>query len=152
MRRLGILPFVAALAGPASALAQAGGDPGAALFASHCVACHQADGQGAAGIAPPLVGAPGHYVGSEAGRAYLLRVPLTGMVGKIVVNGQSYNSNMPSFASLGDDQLAAVLGYVLRQFNGVADTAWLNAEAVAGVRRQGGSPNETHKLRAKVQP
>lgn len=147
-----MLLLATSLAGPAGALAQSGGDAGASLFASHCVACHQADGQGAAGIAPPLVGAPAHYAGSEAGRGYLVRVPLTGMVGKIVVNGQSYNSNMPSFASLGDADLAAVLGYVLRQFNAVADTAWLDAELVAGVRRQGGSPNETHKLRAKVQP
>ena len=150
MNRLATLLLAALLAGPALASADAGS--GAALFANNCVACHQPDAQGAVGIAPPLAGTLAGYVGSEAGRGYLVSVPLTGMVGKIVVNGQVYNSNMPSFASLGDGDIADVLGHVLREFNGGADSSWLTAAFVASVRQQGGTSNATHKLRAKVQP
>lgn len=150
MNRLATLLLAGLLVGPALASADAGS--GATLFANHCVACHQPDAQGAVGIAPPLAGTLAGYVGSESGRTYLVSVPLTGMVGKIVVNGQGYNSNMPSFASLGDGEIAEVLAHVLREFNGGADSGWLTAAFVAGVRQQGGTPNATHKLRAKVQP
>lgn len=124
---------------------------GAALYAAHCVACHQADAQGTPGIAPPLAGRLARHAESAAGREYVVRVPLTGMVGSITVDGVRYNSNMPSFAgSLSDAQVAAILGHVLREFNGVTAADWLGPEFVQAVRRQGGTPNDTHKLRTQL--
>jgi mono/diheme cytochrome c family protein len=123
---------------------------GAALYAANCVACHQADAQGTPGIAPPLAGMLAKHAETPGGREYVVRVPLTGMVGGITVNGVRYNSNMPSFAALSDAQVAAILGHVLREFNGVAATDWLNPEFVQSVRRQGGTPNDTHKLRTQL--
>jgi len=127
------------------------GKPGAAVYAANCVACHQPDGQGAPGVAPPLAGNVGRYVGSPEGRNYLARVPLTGMVGTITVDGVRYiGNNMPSFAALSDADIASVVGHVLRDFNGVADVDWLTPEFVASVRQTGGTPNETHKQRSRL--
>lgn len=123
---------------------------GAALYATHCVACHQADGQGAPGIAPPLAGNLARHASSGGGRDYLARVPLTGMVGAITVNGVRYTGNMPSFAALSDGEIAAVVAYVLQEFNGTASADWLNAEFVAQVRKQGGTPNDTHRARGRL--
>lgn len=125
---------------------------GASLYATHCIACHQAGAQGAPGIAPPLAGNIGRHGESEAGRNYLVRVPLTGMVGTITVDGVRYNSNMPALSVLSDEDIAAVLGYVLKDLDNVKDTSWLTPEFVARVRSSGGTPNETHKLRGRLPP
>lgn len=126
------------------------GKSGAALYATHCVACHQAEAVGAPGIAPPLAGHIGRHAGNEAGRKYLVHVPLTGMVGAITVDGVRYTGNMPSFAALSDDDIARVVGHVLREFNGVSDLSWLTPEFVGAVRKVGGTPNETHRQRARL--
>lgn len=125
--------------------------PGASIYATHCVACHQPDGQGAPGVAPPLASNVGRHAGTPEGRNYLVRVPLTGMVGSITVDGVRYlGNNMPSFAALSDADIASVIGHVLREFNGVAEVAWLTPEFVSGVRQTGGTPNETHKKRGRL--
>jgi hypothetical protein len=72
------------------------------------------------------------------------------MVGTITVEGIRYYGNMPSLATLSDTEIAAILGHVLRDFDGVADLAWLTPEFVAGVRKGGGTPNDTHKLRGRL--
>jgi len=133
-------PGTAALAEPA----------GARLFADRCVACHQAGGVGVPGIAPPLAGNVGRMAATEAGREYLARVLLVGLVGPIHVDGVRYTGNMPSQAALGDAELAEVLGYVLRDLEQVADLSWLTVDYVGKLRRAGGTPNEMHKLRAKL--
>ncbi len=134
----------------ASAAAQAPAD-GAALFVAHCQACHQPGAVGAPGIAPPLAGNIGRFAASEEGRRYLMRVTLTGMVGSITVDGVRYTGNMPSFAAaMSDAELAAVLRYLLGNYEKVADLGWLTPEQLAAVRQLGGSPNETHKMRGRL--
>lgn len=148
-----VRPLVAAglcLLGLHTAQAEDGQAMGAALYATHCQACHQADGQGTPSIAPPLAGRFGRHVATPDGRRYLARVPLTGMFGAITVDGQRYLGAMPSFATLADAEVAAVLAYVLRTFNGVADLGWLDPAFVADVRRGGGTPTETHALRGRL--
>ena len=54
--RLGDRRTLADLSGPAPAKPGAAVD-GKALFAAHCVACHQATGKGLRGVFPPLDGA-----------------------------------------------------------------------------------------------
>lgn len=128
-----------------------GSKAGAEVYAAHCVACHQSDGQGAPGVAPPLAGNVGRHVTSAEGRNYVVRVPLTGMVGTITVDGVRYlGNNMPSFAALSDSDIAHVVGYVLRDFNGVSEVDWLTPEFVESVRQSGGTPNETYKQRGRV--
>jgi hypothetical protein len=47
-------------------------------------------------------------------RAYLIDTVLFGLAGKIEVDDAPIVGVMPSFASLSDDQLAAVLNYLIR--------------------------------------
>ncbi len=146
MRQLLSAALLVLAAAPLSAQDQTG----AGLYATHCVACHQVEAVGAPGIAPPLAGNIGRHANSEAGRVYLTRVPLTGMVGTINVGGVRYTGNMPSFAKLSDSEIASVLGYVLNTYEAVGDLTWLTPAFVAGVRQGGGTPNETHKLRGRL--
>jgi len=90
---------------------------GAELFATHCQVCHQATGEGAPGIAPPLAGTLARRAALPEGRAWLAQTLISGMTGPITSRGEPYNGNMPSFAALPDADLAAVLGHVLAHFN-----------------------------------
>lgn len=133
----------------AGALAQ---PSGAEIYASKCAACHQALGAGAPGLAPPLAGNAGRFAASPAGRDHLPRVLLTGMAGSIVVGGERYVGAMPSQAALSDQEIVAVLSYVLKDIEKVDNLGWLTAEHVANIRRAGGTPNETFKQRPGLQP
>ncbi len=85
---------------------------GARVF-GHCVPCHKGGGTGMVGIYPPLVKhAPEVVTGS---RSYLITVLLYGLQGKIDIEGQKtgYDGIMPSHYWLKDDEVAAVLNYVL---------------------------------------
>ena len=81
------------------------------LFNSICAACHQATGQGRPNVFPPVAGSD--YLNADKKRAIQLIV--FGRQGEIVVNGQKYNNNMPSFP-LGDGDIANVLSYVYNSF------------------------------------
>ena len=73
-----------------------------------CVACHQAAGFGGAGFFPPLAGAE-WVIGDEK---VLVNILLHGIDGEIEVKGTKYRGAMPSFNTLSDDELAAVLSYI----------------------------------------
>jgi mono/diheme cytochrome c family protein len=81
---------------------------GKQLYAAQCVACHQASGQGLAGVFPPL-DASEWVVGDERIVANIL---LHGIAGEITVAGTAYKGNMPPFKQLGDAELAAVASHV----------------------------------------
>ncbi|MDH4108454.1 MAG: cytochrome c [Gammaproteobacteria bacterium] len=66
----------------------------------HCAGCHQPNGLGLPPEVPSLVGPLGAIASSSEGRDYLARVP-----------GASQ-------APLTDDELAAVLNWILTEFNG----------------------------------
>lgn len=100
-----LLVLVAGLAGAAD---------GKAVYETHCAACHQADGAGADGLAPPLLGTLGQRLGA---RQYVPGIVLAGLAGKMVSRGVSYTGMMPSWAHLADAELAAVVNYVLSTFN-----------------------------------
>lgn len=106
---------------PALILALAGGmaqaADGKAIYDGNCAACHQPDGAGAVGLAPPLAGTLGKRVATPVGRQYVPAVVVTGMAGKLVSKGITYTGIMPSWAQFSDEELAAVVNYVLSQFN-----------------------------------
>ncbi|MEJ2013829.1 MAG: cytochrome c [Anaerolineales bacterium] len=66
----------------------------------HCAGCHRPDGTGLPPDVPSLVGPLGRIASSPAGRDYLARVPGAAQ------------------APLTDAELAAVLNWVLAEFNG----------------------------------
>lgn len=107
------------------------GVDGAALFASLCAACHQANGQGLPGVFPPLAGS--EWVQGKAGTA--AAIVLHGVTGSLSVKGSPYQGAMPAFGSqLGDEQIAAVLTHVRSQWGNTA--AAVSAETVAQARAE----------------
>jgi len=95
----------------------AGAVDGAKLYTVNCASCHQANGQGLAGVFPPLVGS--RWVLENDAR--LVQILLHGINGVIEVQGVSYQGVMPAFAHLGDDELAAVLTHIRSSWNNDAD-------------------------------
>lgn len=80
---------------------------GKAVYDSACVACHQADGEGVAGIFPPLANSDFFQE-----RPYeMAHIVLNGRSGEMVVNGKHYNGVMPP-QDLSDEDVAAVINYV----------------------------------------
>jgi mono/diheme cytochrome c family protein len=122
--------------------------PGQAIYEAQCAACHQPDGAGAAGLAPPLRGHLARYLTTEDGRSYLARILISGMVGPITVDGAPFSGLMPSFAKLDDDTLAAAITYVLVSMNGT--NAAMTPQAVAAARKAQPTPVGTRKLRQTI--
>jgi mono/diheme cytochrome c family protein len=69
-----------------------------------CAACHQPQGQGQPGLAPPLVGSP--WVNGGTGAA--IRIVLQGKT--------SGETTMPPLAALDDEQIASILTFVRRSW------------------------------------
>ncbi|AQS86870.1 cytochrome c-552 class I [Neoasaia chiangmaiensis NBRC 101099] len=85
---------------------------GRSVYDGNCSACHQNDASGSPGQYPQLKGRVDKIAGSADGRTYLAHVLLNGLHGSIEAAGNNYAGLMPSFNSLSDDQIAAVLTYV----------------------------------------
>jgi mono/diheme cytochrome c family protein len=120
---------------------------GAKLYEAHCVACHQPDGNGAEGLAPPLAGVLAKRAQSTSGREYLAQVLVSGMIGTITSRGVKYNGNMPA-APLSDEELVAVMGHVLATFNGVSQP--LPAGLFSAARSKALTPSAVRQLRERV--
>ena len=151
MPRIAVALGMAVLALP-PALARAAPEQGLAVYQSRCLPCHQAGGVGAPGLAPPLAGTVGAYLGREGGRAYLAQVVVFGLNGPIRVQGQPFNGVMPPLAVLPDDEIAAVLNFVLADFNrGLlrADHRPLTAAEVASIRGRSPSMRDLRQMRAR---
>ncbi len=85
---------------------------GKKIFDNACVACHQASGMGAAGIAPPLAGS--EWV-LAPGPNRITRIVYSGLNGPITVKGAQYNLAMPAMGrdlQLSPEDLAAVVTYI----------------------------------------
>jgi mono/diheme cytochrome c family protein len=108
MRAWLLLLTLTALGGTASGRPPDGG----ALFVQNCALCHQKGATGLAGQFPRLAGRVGAISASPEGRAYLVDVLTYGMAGQVTVDGAPILGAMPSFASLPDDQVAAILRYL----------------------------------------
>jgi mono/diheme cytochrome c family protein len=136
------------LAAPGLAARSFAASAGEAIYAAQCAACHQPDGAGAAGLAPPLRDHLAHYLRTEDGRHYLAQILVSGMAGPITVDGAPFSGLMPSFATLDDAGIAATINYVLVAMN-KADGA-MTPEAVAAARRGQPTPVGTRKMRQKI--
>ena len=90
---------------------------GEKVYNRTCMACHQTNGQGMAGIFPPLAGSD--YLLKDADRA--IRVIAEGLSGPIVVNGQKYEQIMPP-QNLTDEEIANVATFILNSWGNKGDT------------------------------
>jgi mono/diheme cytochrome c family protein len=87
----------------------------------HCAGCHGLEGRGIPPEVPSLINEPGRIESMPGGREYLLRVPGV------------------SQAGLDDENLAAVMNYMMYEFNSAtlaADFAAFSAAEVAQHRAQ----------------
>ena len=80
---------------------------GGRVYSGICSNCHQLDGKGLPGVFPPL--AHSDFLMADKQRA--LGVLMHGLKGKVVVNGQTFDSEMPQFP-LTDAEIAGALTYV----------------------------------------
>jgi nitrite reductase (NO-forming) len=85
---------------------------GKATYQGTCSVCHQAEGQGLAGVFPPL--AKADFLMADKQRS--IQIVLAGLSGEVTVNGQTYNNVMPGFAHLTDHEIADVLTFVRNSF------------------------------------
>jgi mono/diheme cytochrome c family protein len=81
---------------------------GEALFEENCAICHQSTGEGIPGQFPPLAGNRDLFVSPD----FPALVILKGLQGMIEVGGESYNSAMPGFDFLSNDEVAALVAYI----------------------------------------
>lgn len=112
----------------ASASADALMAEGKAVYEANCAACHQANGEGLKGAFPPL--AASDYLQKD--RKEVLSAALFGLSGPITVNGQQYNSVMPSQGHLTDEELAAAMTYVFGSWGN--NLSAVSVEEVAALR------------------
>jgi mono/diheme cytochrome c family protein/glucose/arabinose dehydrogenase len=109
---------------------------GREVYLQVCAACHQADGEGQEGLAPPLVDSE-WTLGSEQ---QLVRIVLHGVAGKLDVAGRLYDMEMPALGSLDDEQVAAVLTYIRREWDHAADP--IEPATVTAIRAKVGRRDE----------
>ena len=97
---------------------------GEKVYASNCVACHQANGQGVPGAFAPLVGSPvvlGH-------KAEQIAVLLNGK------HSGKYPSAMPSWKQLSDSEIASVITYTRNNWTNKADENIVQPSEVLAAR------------------
>ena len=103
---------------------------GAIAYGNLCVGCHQPNGAGNAGQAPPLAGS--EWV-LAAGPNRLIRVPQAGLTGLVKVKDVPWNLNMMNFgATLTDEQLAALITFIRNSWGNKAPA--VTVEQVKKVR------------------
>lgn len=98
------------------------------LYNTFCGTCHQRNGKGVRGRMPPLTDTD--WVTGNKER--LITVVLNGLQGPLEINGEIYNSVMPSHRFLKDEEIAAILTYVRRSFGNEASP--VNADEVTAIR------------------
>jgi mono/diheme cytochrome c family protein len=102
---------------------------GKAVFENVCALCHNTDGTGKPGQAPPFVGS--EWVLGSPER--MIRIPLSGLTGSVTIKGQAWNLSMPAMgAALSDEDLAATLSYIRNSWGNKASV--ITPEQVKAVR------------------
>jgi mono/diheme cytochrome c family protein len=115
---------------PLSAEQQKRFESGKELYAVTCGACHQLNGSGQEGLAPPLL--ESHWTIGSPQR--LIRIALNGVRGPITVGIRTYELEMPSMGVLDDEQLASILTYIRRDWGHTASP--IDPGDVAKVRQE----------------
>ena len=109
---------------------------GRPIYENVCGLCHNVDGTGKPGQAPPFI--KSEWVLGPPNR--MIRIPLVGLSGPIQVAGQEYATlpSMPAMgATLSDEDLAAVLTYIRQSWGNNASE--ITPEQIKAVRAQVGN-------------
>jgi len=89
--------------------------PGQQIYITYCSSCHQRNGKGDGNRFPPLEGS--EWVTGDKKR--LIKVVLNGLNDPIEVKGKPYNNLMPPHSFLKDEEIAEVVSYIRKRFNGL---------------------------------
>jgi mono/diheme cytochrome c family protein len=130
-------------------LAQSNADFDTALgektFSTYCAGCHQPSSF------PPHADHLPNVLAKEGGRQYLIKVLLNGLQGEIMVKGKAFNGIMPSWNSLKDEEIAAVLNHELTSWGNdellPEDFVAFSSEEVAAERAKDLSAAEVYEIR-----
>ncbi|MEO8479269.1 MAG: cytochrome c [Gemmatimonadota bacterium] len=114
---------------PTPAPVQTAAIDGATEFANTCAVCHQATGEGMAGVYPPLAGSDIAILPSPD---RMIAVVLKGLNGPVTVKGEKYDGTMAPWESLSDAQIAAITTYERSSWGNTASA--VTPEMVAAVR------------------
>ncbi|MEW6721280.1 MAG: cytochrome c [Thermodesulfobacteriota bacterium] len=150
MQKNFLLALALTMAIPGQALGQA---EGAKVF-ERCVPCHRGNGAGMVGMYPPLVAHAPEIVSGD--RSYIIKVLLYGLQGKIAIKSQKikYDGTMPEFYSLGDEEAAAVLNYILTSWGNdkllPKDFKPISADEVKAQRGKNLTGKQVHRLREEL--
>lgn len=90
---------------------------GEQVYMTNCMSCHMINGQGVAGVYPPVAGEDSLLADVNVN----IDIILKGQKGEVMVNGQKYNTDMPSQEYLTDEQIADVLNYVRNSWGNKAE-------------------------------
>ena len=115
---------------PLTAAQQASFERGRTIFNGLCAACHQPHGYGLDGLAPPLVDS--EWVTGKPD--VVARIVMNGLGGPVKVAGRTWDLSMPPMAQLNDEDLAAVVTYVRREWEHTASP--VDAKFIKGLRDQ----------------
>jgi len=99
---------------------------GRTIYNGLCAGCHQPHGYGLDGLAPPLVDSE-WVLGKPDIVALII---MNGLGGPVKVSGRTWDLSMPPMAQLNDEDLAAVVTYVRREWEHTAtpiDTKFVKA-------------------------
>jgi nitrite reductase (NO-forming) len=121
---------------------------GQSIYQKNCVACHQSSGAGLPQMFPPL--AKSDFL--KRSRAEVIDVVAHGLTGEVVVNGNKYNSVMPSWESLTDEEVANVLTYVFNSWENLGGN--VKTDEVQKVRASKAAKNTTNGMgvSSNIQP
>lgn len=101
-----------------------------------CGACHQPNGLGLDGLAPPLVDSEWTTGSPER----MVRIALNGVRGPLNVKGRTWELEMPPVNILPDEQIAALVTYIRREWGHTASP--VSPEFVARIRKETASREE----------
>lgn len=107
---------------------------GGAVYKTYCFACHMDDGQGVAGLNPPLIDT--EYVLGD--KEALILIALNGFNGEeLIVNGETYNGIMTPHDFLSDAELANVLTYIRNSWGNEASEVSIEEVTTARAKNDG---------------
>jgi glucose/arabinose dehydrogenase/mono/diheme cytochrome c family protein len=101
---------------PLTAEEQALFEKGKTIYSTICTACHQPNGQGMAGLAPPLVNS--EWALGQPDR--IIRIIAQGLTGPIEVGGVKWQLEMPGLPIFSDEEVAGILTYIRREWEHTA--------------------------------
>jgi mono/diheme cytochrome c family protein len=104
---------------------------GKMIYSENCISCHMGTGEGITATFPPL-----------AKSDYLMKTPENaiqaikfGLIGKVTVNGVSYDNMMPE-PGLANDQIADVMNYIMNSWGNSSEKKMITVKMVEAVEEK----------------